>query len=131
MITLILPTEIIIPKKTKKDKRIALNKNIERNLHWIVYNQVKQKFSEAIKFPPGFKLPPPPLHFHYKYFHGSKHKPDLDNCTGILKKFIQDCLCDLEYLEEDNVDYIVSSSEEFGGYFPKAGYCELTISSKK
>lgn len=127
---LTLPTSITLPRKKKKDRKIIINKNVERNLHWIVYSQLKQAFTEQVKLtiPEGFKLTPP-CHFHYVYYHNSKHKPDLDNCLGIIKKFLQDSLVELGYLKDDNVEYIVSNSEAFGGYLPKAGYCEVTITT--
>lgn len=131
MITIKLPTSITLPRKTKKDRKIALNKNIERVLHYRTYVAIKHIFTEILRETLKDQVIElkPPCHFHYQYFHSTKHLGDLDNCTGILKKFIQDSLVELGYLSEDNWNFIPSSSEEFGGYSLKDGYCLLTITN--
>ena len=128
---LVLPTAIILPRKKKKPRRIALSKNQERNMHYAIYNQVKKAFVEEVKkaMPKGFKLIPP-IHMHFTYYHGSRHLGDLDNAVSVVRKFLQDSLVELGYLEEDNWHFIPSSSEEFGGIDPKNGRVEVTFTSK-
>lgn len=127
---LILPTSITLPRKKKKPRRIALSKNQERNMHYIIYNQVKKAFVEEVKkaIPEGFKLQPP-IHMHFTYFHGSRHLMDLDNAVSVIRKFLQDSLVELGYLPEDDWRFIPSSSEEFGGIDPKNGRMEVTITT--
>lgn len=127
---LILPTSIILPRKKKKPRRVALSKNQERNMHYIIYSQVKKAFVEEVKkaIPEGFKLEAP-IHMHFTYFHGSRHLADLDNAVSVIRKFLQDSLIELGYLESDDWRFIPSSSESFGGIDPKNGRCEVTITT--
>ena len=43
------------------------------------------------------------------------NSPDLDNFVGTVKKFFQDALVESGLIEEDNVKFIVASSESYGG----------------
>lgn len=124
---IIVPTVMLVEKKRKnKIEKVYLNKNIEGNLNRFVYNKLKEDFVEIVRaaIPEGFKIETP-CHLHYTYFHRSHHIGDLDNATGIIKKFIQDALVKLGYLEEDNWTKIPSSSEKFGGYDLENPRCEI------
>lgn len=44
-----MPLAIYLPRKTKKDKRIAISLSTYRNLHYIVSNQAKKLYKDIVK----------------------------------------------------------------------------------
>jgi hypothetical protein len=44
-----VPLFVILPRKTKADKKYMLNLNNYRNWHYIVSNIIKQKFCEGLE----------------------------------------------------------------------------------
>jgi hypothetical protein len=51
----------------------------------------------------------------FVYYAARNNHPDLDNFTSVVKKFFQDAIVELGIIPEDNVDYIISTSEFYGG----------------
>ena len=49
MIKIDCPVYIIVPRKTKKDKKYAMNLGAYRNWKFIVSNTLKNTFSEALR----------------------------------------------------------------------------------
>jgi Holliday junction resolvase RusA-like endonuclease len=43
------------------------------------------------------------------------NSPDLDNFIGTVKKFFQDALVESGLIEDDNIKFIISNSETYGG----------------
>ena len=84
MIKIISPSFVDLPRKTKKDKRIYLNLNVYRNLHYAVNNQTKM-FYNSIMFPQlkdigCFKKP---IILIFTLFKASKRKTDRANILSI------------------------------------------------
>lgn len=44
-----VPLFVTLPRKTKKDKKVMLNMNVYRNLHYIIENQCKEAFFKQIQ----------------------------------------------------------------------------------
>ena len=55
------------------------------------------------------------------------NSPDLDNFVGAAKKFFQDSMVKHKFIEEDNVNVIVSSSEKYCGIDRKNPRIEAKI----
>lgn len=122
-----LPLWVYLPRKTKADRKIILNKNIERNLHGMVYSQVKKIFSaEMEEQMKGVIIKDAPLHIDFVIYKGTKHRCDIDNYC-VLSKFGLDALKDHGVIEDDNVEYVNSVSLKYGGYDKENPRCEMLI----
>ena len=56
-----------------------------------------------------------PIKIKYTYYAQRNNSPDLDNFVGTVKKFFQDALVESGLIEDDNVNFIIANSEEYGG----------------
>lgn len=111
-----LPLTVVMPKKTKKDKKVSINVNWYRNAHHRVSNDVKKAYKELIKIQfDGVRKPEGKIHVHYEYYAARNNAPDLDNFVGTAKKFFQDAMAELGFIEDDNVNFIPSNSEKYCG----------------
>ena len=105
-----------LPRKTKKDKRVYLNLNVYRNLHYVVNNQAKM-FYDSIMFPqlkdiPQFKKP---IILIFTLFKKSKRRTDRANILSIVEKFFCDSLVFYKCIEDDCDEYIDHSEYYTGG----------------
>ncbi len=100
----ILPLSVILPQKRKNDKKIMLNMNVYRNLHFQVNNQVKQYFKpiEISEFKANM------ISISYFVEKTTKRKYDTMNIVSIVDKYFLDWLVENKYLPDDtciNVHY--------------------------
>lgn len=108
MYKLISPLFIEIPRKTKKDRKVYINLNTYRNLHYIVNNQAKQIYKEQMQEQIN-KLPRfDKINVYFKLYKNSKRKSDKDNIISITKKYFFDALVELGKIEDDNDNFIKS-----------------------
>ena len=115
MFKVTLPIYIWLPRKTKKDKKIAINLNTYRNLHFIVENQSKRLFKELIHSDLiGVKFTKP-ITIHYEIFVASARLSDIDNVGSIVSKYFQDAIVECGLIEDDNYLWIKKIEFEFGG----------------
>ena len=99
-----------------RGKNVGISLNWYRNAHYQISNRVKVEFKRLIK--PQFEglgLIDEKVKIKFVYYAARNNSPDLDNFTSIVKKFFQDACVELELLAEDNVNYIPSTSEYYGG----------------
>ena len=109
----ILPLEVYLPRKTKADKRISLNKNVERNLHFTTYNEAKSTFTDLLINQCKGKVITefPQIATFYIYAKKSTRGNakgrlvDVDNFS-ILPKFALDALVKHGVIPDDNYNYI-------------------------
>lgn len=97
-------------------KNIAINLNWYRTAHYQTSNDIKIKFKNFIK--PQFEGLDPivgKIRIKFVYYAARNNSPDLDNFTSVSKKFFQDACVELGLIEEDNINYIASTSEYYGG----------------
>ena len=111
-----LPLTVVLPRKTKNDKKVSININWYRNAYYGESNEVKRLYKELIaeQFE-GLRKPEGKIHVHYEYYAARDNSPDLDNFTGCAKKFFQDAMVELGFIEDDNVHFIPSTSEKYCG----------------
>jgi len=90
-----------------KSKKILLNMNIYRNLHYQTSNKIKKAVHKWVASNDSF-LPvlKPPLQFEYTIYRKTKRKTDLGNIGSVLDKFIADGLVHIGFIEDDNTDII-------------------------
>lgn len=97
-------------------KNHPINLNWYRNAHHQVSNKVKIRFKQLIA--PQFEGLPKiesKIHIKFVYFAARNNSPDLDNFTSVSKKFFQDSMVELGLIDDDNIHYIISTSEYYGG----------------
>lgn len=99
MITFILPTSVILPRKTKEDKRMALNLNVYRNTKYMVNNQIKQLFRpDKIEI---FRANRIRISYHVEK--KSKRIYDVMNIVTVVDKFFLDWMVDKKMIPDDNL----------------------------
>ena len=105
---IIAPTFVMLPRKTKADKKFALNLNIYRNTHHAILNQAKKIFNELMREQlEGVKLKTPIIMI-FQYVKGTKRRSDKQNVLSIVEKFLCDSLVNYGCIPDDNDDFILS-----------------------
>lgn len=105
-----------VAKPTKTAKNPPINVGWYRNVHYRGSNDAKIKFKKMIQGQlDQFDKIETPIKIKYTYYAKGNNSPDLDNFVGTVKKFFQDALVESGLIEEDNVKFIVASSESYGG----------------
>jgi len=103
---IISPLFVTLPRKTVKDKRIALNMNTYRNLHHRISNDAKKAYSEALRERLEGLSIQTPVEVTYKVYKGSKRRLDKMNVVSVVSKFLLDSITEYGCWEDDNDDYV-------------------------
>jgi len=103
---IISPLFVTLPRKTVKDKRIALNMNTYRNLHHRISNDAKKAYSEALREQLEGLSIQTPVEVTYKVYKGSKRRLDKMNVISVVSKFLLDSITEYGCWEDDNDDYV-------------------------
>lgn len=103
---IISPLFVTLPRKTVKDKRIALNMNTYRNLHHRISNDAKKAYSEALREQLRNLTIQTPVEVTYKVYKASKRRLDKMNVISVVSKFLLDSITDYGCWEDDNDDYV-------------------------
>ena len=105
-----------VAKPNKSSKNPPINVNWYRNVHYRESNKAKIKFKKMINDQlDQFDIFSTPIRCKYTYYSKGNNGSDVDNFVGIVKKFFQDALVEHGTIHDDNFNYIVGSSEEYGG----------------
>ena len=97
-------------------KKGAIAVNWYRNAHYQTSNKAKIEFKRQIQDQLNkFDEIETPIKIKYTYYAKSNNSPDLDNFVGTVKKFFQDALVESGLIKDDNVNFIISNSEFYGG----------------
>ena len=102
MIEFILPTSIVLPRKTKDDKRVSLNLNNYRNQHHREENTCKKLF-RPLKIE-LFRANKIRVSYHIEKM--SKRKYDLGNIFAIVDKYFLDWLTAKRMIPDDNLFHV-------------------------
>ena len=103
---IISPLFITLPRKTVKDKRIAVNMNTYRNLHHRISNDTKKAYSEALREQLEGLSIQTPVEVTYKVYKASKRRLDKMNVVSVVSKFLLDSITEYGCWEDDNDDYV-------------------------
>ncbi len=103
---IICPLYIDLPRKTKKDRRVYINMNSYRNLHYLVSNSVKREYKEALREQLEGVTIETPVDVTYQVFKGSKRRLDKMNVIAVTSKFLLDAITEYGCWEDDNDDYV-------------------------
>ena len=102
----ILPLSVTLPRKTKADKKVIINQNVLKNLHYLSYNSAKIAFThlmeEQLK---GLKIETP-VDISYKVFKASNRRMDKMNVISAQSKFFLDAVTSHGCWEDDNDDHV-------------------------
>lgn len=125
-ITISAPLAIYMPRKTMKDRRIALSLNEYRNLHFRVEAQVKIAFTELMRDQlSGLKFEHPS--FTWKMYYKDKRRHDKFNFVSIISKYFLDAMVHYGCIEDDSDEFIGTDlllQPEIDKHNPR---CEITI----
>lgn len=128
-ITIISPTFIDIPRKSKPDKRVYINMNTYRNLHYAVNNKVKKMYLDAVKSQlEGVKIVTP-CEITYKVYKPTKRKLDKMNVVAVCSKYLLDAITELGCWPDDNDDYVKKETIMPTEYDKGNGRVEVVVSS--
>jgi Holliday junction resolvase RusA-like endonuclease len=103
---IISPLFVTLPRKTVKDKRVALNMNTYRNLHHRISNDAKKAYSEALREQLEGLSIQTPVEVTYKVYKGSKRRLDKMNVISVVSKFLLDSITEYGCWEDDSDDYV-------------------------
>lgn len=103
---IISPLHIDLPRKTKKDKRIYINLNTYRNLHFHINNQVKKAYLDIVRKQIEGEIILTPVDITYKVYKQSKRRLDKMNVIAVTSKYLLDALTELGCIEDDNDDFV-------------------------
>lgn len=103
--TIIVPTHIILPRKTKKDKIIPLTINWYRNAYFHESNTVKKLFKEIVTPQLKGETYKTPYWLAMTIYY--KRTSDIDNWDWVISKFFNDCLVELWCVPDDNMHYFI------------------------
>ena len=103
---IISPLFITLPRKTVKDKRIALNMNTYRNLHHRISNDAKKAYSEDVREQLEGLIIQTPVEITYKVYKPTKRRLDKMNVISVVSKFLLDAITEYGCWEDDSDDYI-------------------------
>ena len=102
----ISPVAIIIPRKTKKDRRISLNLNVYRNLNHFINNQTKTIYNNQMESQLRGIVLTSPIQITFRYYKGTKRRSDKANTLSIVEKFFCDALVHFACIKDDNDEFI-------------------------
>ncbi len=128
-IKIISPLYIDLPRKTKKDKRVYINLNAYRNLHFLVNNQVKKMYLEAIREQINSKVIETPVTISYKVYKPTKRRLDKMNVIAVTSKYLLDAITELECWEDDNDEFVKTETILPTEYDKGNGRVEIIIES--
>lgn len=130
-VSLVSPLRLYLPRKTKKDKMIALSTNIYRNLHYQVNKDIKNMYSDMMveKVRDAFKEceVETPIQIEYVLYKGRNNRLDLTNFTLVIDKFFQDVLVEAGIIEDDTCEIIPRVISTYGGFDKGNERCEIYI----
>jgi len=105
----ISPLVVVLPRKTKKDKRYSLNLNTFRNTHYLVNNQAKHVYHELMEEQLKGKVFKTPIRLTFTLYKKTSRRIDRANILSIVEKFFCDSLVEYGCIIDDNDDFIESS----------------------
>lgn len=121
------PLYVMLPRKTKADKKVYLNLNTYRNLHYQINNQAKAVYKEYVRDQLEGKKFQTPIIISFTLFKASARTQDKSNVLSIVEKFFCDALTELGCIPDDNDSYIGSTHYYNGGVDREDARVEITI----
>jgi hypothetical protein len=127
MITITSPISVTLPRKTKADKKILLNLNVYRNLHFQVNNQAKNVYNMLMYSQLRDIKLTPPIDMSFILYKKTKRLVDSSNIYCIVEKFFCDALVHWGCIKDDNDEYIGNRMYHKPVYGTGEDCCEIII----
>lgn len=105
-VKLICPFHVMLPRKTKADKKMPINLNAYRNWHPMVESQVKKKYAEIMWPQIQHLVFDGEVEITYQVFKPSKRRLDKMNVLSITSKYLLDAISEAGCWEDDNDDIV-------------------------
>lgn len=133
MVKFSVPLYVMLPRKTKKDKKFILNLNNYRNTHQMILAQAKVLYSDVVKdifnrTADWCGYPFTNCEVKFIYYAASNRRIDKSNPACIIEKFVCDALTDLGVWEDDDSTHIPRTVYEYGGVDKENPRCDVIIS---
>lgn len=131
-ITLVLPTFVELPRKTKAAKKVSINLNIYRNQMHHELNACKQAYKQMVidyltKTNQVAVVFDKPVRVRFKLIKGTQRRTDKSNFFSIASKYLYDALTEIGMLPDDNDDYIHEEILEKTEYVKGEQYVVFTL----
>jgi hypothetical protein len=80
------PLSVVLERKTKEDRKVQLNLNTYRNLHYITNNKVKEVYCGLMESQLKGKVLKTPISLQFVLHKASKRKTDRANILSIVER---------------------------------------------
>ena len=104
--TIISPLFVMLPRKSKEDKKVLLNMNTYRNLHHRTSNDAKKMYSKVLSEQLEGLTIQTPVEITYKVYKASNRLLDKMNVVSVVSKFLLDAITNYGCWEDDNDNYV-------------------------
>ena len=121
---IISPLSVTLPRRKSCGRRIYLNLNWYRNVHFQINNQAKLQY-KAEMMPQLSRLARLtwPVKIKYRYY--LRQKCDVSNVHAVIEKYFLDVLVAMGKLPDDNIQYVVGASYIVAGIDRKNPRAEI------
>ena len=121
---IISPLSVTLPRRKSGGRRIYLNLNWYRNVHFQINNQAKLQYKTEM-LPQLSRLARLtwPVKIKYRYY--LRQKCDVGNIHAVVEKFFLDVLVAMGKLPDDNIQYVVGASYIVAGIDRKNPRAEI------
>ncbi len=112
-----------------KNKKVALNLNVYRNLHYQANNKAKHAMTNILRnelMGCGL-LQEFPVKFIYTIYRKNNRGVDLMNIGSVLDKYVCDALVQMRLIPDDNIKYIAGVEFIDGGVDKNNPHAKLEI----
>ncbi len=109
MLKIIVPLFIVLPRKTKEDRKMIINLNNYRNWHYIISNQVKEAYKESLVEQLTNKKFNTPIGLILTLYKGTKRISDRSNVLSIHEKFFCDAMVHYGCIPDDDDTMILQT----------------------
>jgi Holliday junction resolvase RusA-like endonuclease len=128
-VLIVSPLYVDLPRVKTKDKRVYLNMNSYRNLHYITNNNAKKAYLEAIREQIEGLAIQTPVNITYRVIKPSKRRLDKMNVVAVVSKYLLDALTEVGFWEDDNDDFVKEETIKPTVYDKGNGRVEIIIRS--
>lgn len=108
------PLFVVLPRKTKKDRKVFINLNTYRNLHYLVNNQAKKTYFELMESQLKGVVFDKPVTLTFTLHRKDKRTGDRANVLSITEKYFCDALTKYGCFLDDNDNFILWSHYQTG-----------------
>lgn len=128
-VLIVSPLYVDLTRVKTKDKRVYLNMNSYRNLHYITNNNAKKAYLEAIREQIEGLVIQTPVNITYRVIKPSKRRLDKMNVVAVVSKYLLDALTEVGFWEDDNDEFVKEETIKPTVYDKGNGRVEIIIRS--